>query len=128
MSSLLDASQLVDEEAVVWLEPIENLDYVRQTLDKTKNGRGRPAYFGEGRLVGYVDLIKNSESKTQSGLFRRRKFYLLPHDRPNRPGGRYAKGAPGEAVDPRTVEPGKVGVKTQRVLGEAPSQIVPAGS
>lgn len=35
MSSLLTASDLAHEVKVVWLEDPEELDYVRQALDKT---------------------------------------------------------------------------------------------
>lgn len=38
MSSLLTASDLAHEVKVVWLEDPEELDYVRQALDKTPGG------------------------------------------------------------------------------------------
>jgi hypothetical protein len=63
-----------------------------------------------------------------SGLFARRTFYLLPHDRPNRPDDPecpYRVGAPLEAVDPRTIDVGTVGLKTERSQGTA--KVVPAG-
>jgi hypothetical protein len=45
---------------------------------------------------------------------RSRRVFLLPHDRDDLPGGLYREGAPGEAVDPRTIEVEKVGEKTPR--------------
>lgn len=56
-----------------------------------------------------------------SGTFRRRVFWLVPHDRDSQPGGDYAKGAPSEAVDPRTLEPRIKGYKTERSQGGPPS-------
>ncbi|WP_371656741.1 MULTISPECIES: DUF6009 family protein [unclassified Streptomyces] len=121
MSSLLNESELVHEDAVVWLEDPENLDYVRQALDKTPRRRGRPRYARDGRMVGYSELSQHAESDPDSGLQLRRVFFLLPHDRDTQPEGLYREGAPGEAVDPRTVGPKRVGQKTLR------SQRGPAG-
>ncbi|MFX4295192.1 DUF6009 family protein [Streptomyces bohaiensis] len=118
MSSLLTESQLVHEAAIVWLEDTTNLDYVRQALDKTGRRTGKPRYARDGRMVGYTDLDKDAEANPDSGLYQRRTFFLLPHDRPNDPDGIYKAGAPGEAVDPRTIEAGRVGTKTPRSQGE----------
>ncbi|MEV1025773.1 DUF6009 family protein [Streptomyces sp. NPDC050264] len=114
MSSMLQDSQLAGEEAVVWLESTENLDYVRQALDKSTRRRGKPRYERDGRIIGYVNLLPGADKDPDSGLFERRTFFLLPHDRPNAPTGPYEVGAPGEAVDPRTISPGRVGLKTPR--------------
>ncbi|MFI7386499.1 DUF6009 family protein [Streptomyces sp. NPDC049813] len=114
MSSMLQDSQLAHEEAVVWLESTEHLDYVRQALDKSTRRRGKPRYERDGRMVGYANLLADADNDPDSGLFERRTFFLLPHDRPNDPAGPYEVGAPGEAVDPRTVAPGRVGLKTPR--------------
>jgi hypothetical protein len=114
MSSMLQDSQLTGEAEVVWLEDPEGLDYVRQALDKVGTRRGRPRYERDGRLVGYTNLATSADRDPDSGLFTRRTFFLLPHDRDNAPQGPYEVGAPGEAVDPRTIAPGKVGAKTDR--------------
>ncbi|MEW2426248.1 DUF6009 family protein [Streptomyces sp. NPDC017943] len=114
MSSLMNEGQLVYERRVVWLECPDGLDYVRQTLDKGPRRTGRPRYARDGRLVGYAELAPDAEACPDSGFYRRRIFFLLPHDRPNEPDGPYRVGAPGEAVDPRTVRPGRVGCKTSR--------------
>ncbi|MFC8350990.1 DUF6009 family protein [Streptomyces sp. NPDC057280] len=126
MSSMLQDAQLVDEAEVVWLEEPDNLDYVRQALDKVSTRRGRPRYDRDGRMVGYTNLKPGSASDPDSGLFARRVFFLLPHDRDTEPDGPYAVGAPGEAVDPGTLEAGKAGEKTTRSQGRSP-QIAPAG-
>jgi hypothetical protein len=119
MSSLLHESQLVHEADVVWLENPDTFDYVRQALDKTTRRVGKPRYARDGRMVGYTELNADAEASPDSGLFQRRTFFLLPHDRPNDPEGLYQTGAPGEAVDPRTIEPRRVGEKTSRSQGEA---------
>ncbi|MFE9500224.1 DUF6009 family protein [Streptomyces collinus] len=127
MSSMLKDSQLTDEVEVVWVEEPSHLDYVRQALDKVHARRGRPRYERDGRLIGYTNLRAGAESDPDSGLFARRTFFLLPHDRDNDPAGPYEVGAPGEAVDPRTIEPGKVGAKTPRSQKGMTSEIAPAG-
>ncbi|MCX5199237.1 DUF6009 family protein [Streptomyces sp. NBC_00249] len=114
MSSLLEPSDLTHEVNVVWLEDPEALDYVRQALDKTPRRRGRPRYHRDGRMIGFTELGETAEADPDSGLQKRRVFYLLPHDRDAEPNGLYREGAPGEAVDPRTIEPRKVGLKTPR--------------
>ncbi|MFD0375040.1 DUF6009 family protein [Streptomyces sp. NPDC127112] len=114
MSSLLQASDLTHEDKVVWLEDPAQLDYVRQALDKTPRRRGKPRYYRDGRMVGFAELCDSAEADPDSGLQKRRVFYLLPHDRDAEPDGLYRAGAPGEAVDPRTVEPRRVGMKTER--------------
>ncbi|WP_331735307.1 DUF6009 family protein (plasmid) [Streptomyces sp. NBC_01166] len=114
MSSLLNESDLCHENAVVWLESPDELDYVRQALDKTPRRRGKPRYERDGRMVGYTELDAHAEADPDSGLQLRRVFFLLPHDRDAAPDGPYHEGAPGEAVDPRTIEPRRVGDKTPR--------------
>ncbi|MFE5482942.1 DUF6009 family protein [Streptomyces sp. NPDC056527] len=114
MSSLLTACDLTHEDNVVWLEDPEGLDYVRQALDKTPRRRGKPRYHRDGRMIGFAELSDTAEADPDSGLQKRRVFYLLPHDRDAEPDGLYRAGAPGEAVDPRTIQPGHVGSKTAR--------------
>ncbi|MGW7397857.1 DUF6009 family protein [Streptomyces cyaneofuscatus] len=114
MSSLLTDSDLAHEANVVWLEDPEHLDYVRQALDKTPRRKNKPRYARDGRMIGYIELGTDAEADPDSGLYRRRVFFLLPHDRDSDPEGVYRQGAPGEAVDPRTIELNRVGEKTPR--------------
>ncbi|MEU3877743.1 DUF6009 family protein [Streptomyces sp. NPDC029704] len=120
MSSLITEDEISHETALVWLEDITNLDYVRQSLERLPTRRGKPPYH-HGRMVGYALLGPAAKPSRSSGTFRRRVFWLLPHDRDSDPEGLYATGAPAEAVDPRTLEPGIKGSKTERSEGGPPS-------
>ncbi|MFE7402614.1 DUF6009 family protein [Streptomyces sp. NPDC057557] len=127
MSAMPKEGDLAQEAEVVWLESTEDLDYVRQALDKVNTRKGKPRYERDGRLVGYTNLAPTAPRRPDSGLFARRTFYLLPHDRPNQPDDPecpYKVGSPLEAVDPRTIEPGKAGAKTPR--SQATAEIAPA--
>jgi Family of unknown function (DUF6009) len=121
MSALIAEDEIVHEVDLVWLEDISGLDYVRQSLDRLPSRRGRPAYHRDGRMVGYALLGPKAKPSRSSGTFRRRVFWLLPHDRDTVPDGLYATGAPAEAVDPRTLAPGSKGRKTERSEGGAVS-------
>ncbi len=121
MSSLITEDEISHETELVWLEDITHLDYVRQSLDRLPTRRGKPAYHRDGRMVGYATLGPGAKPSRSSGTFRRRVFWLLPHDRDTDPEGLYATGAPAEAIDPRTLEPGSKGRKTERSEGGPPS-------
>lgn len=92
MSALIAEDEIVDEMDLVWLEDISRLDYVRQSLDRLPTRRGRPAYHRDGRMVGYALLGPKAKPSRSSGTFRRRVFWLLPHDRDTEPDGLYARG------------------------------------
>ncbi|MFJ7062578.1 DUF6009 family protein [Streptomyces microflavus] len=126
MSSLLSDGDLAHEAEVVWLENVGDLDYVRQALDKTTRRRNKPRYARDGRMVGYTELADSAPADPDSGLYRRRVFFLLPHDRDNDPDGLYQEGAPGEAIDPRTIRPRRAGQKTWRSQRGPASMTAPA--
>ncbi|MFD7085985.1 DUF6009 family protein [Streptomyces sp. NPDC059918] len=117
MTALIEPHQIGQEASVVWLEDIDRLDYVRQSLDRLHNRQGRPPYHRDGRMVGYAVLGPGARPSRASGTFLRRVFWLLPHDRDQQPDGSYACSSPSEAVDPRTLAPGVPGRKTQRSAG-----------
>lgn len=117
MSALIDPAELAHETDLVWLEDPSALDYVRQSLDRLPSRRGKPAYHRDGRMVGYAILGTDAKPSRASGTFRRRVFWLLPHDRDQQPEGLYSTGAPSEAVDPRTIAPRVKGYKTERSEG-----------
>ncbi|MET9403348.1 DUF6009 family protein [Kitasatospora sp. NPDC002965] len=114
MSSLINAEALTAEVRLRWLEDWDLLDYVRQAVTKDRRRAGQPRYGRAGRLVGWADLGEDADRDPDTGLYRRRIFYLLPHDRDQEPDGQYRVGAPGEAIDPRTLAPCAVGEKTDR--------------
>ncbi|MFI5671149.1 DUF6009 family protein [Streptomyces sp. NPDC051704] len=124
MSALIAEDEIVHEVDLVWLEDISRLDYVRQSLDRLPTRRGRPAYHRDGRMVGYALLGPKAKPSRSSGTFRRRVFWLLPHDRDTAPEGLYATGAPAEAVDVGTLAPGNKGHKTERSEGGPMSSAV----
>jgi hypothetical protein len=121
MSALISDDEIKHEIELVWLEDIEQLDYVRQSLDRLPTRGGRPAYFRDGRMVGYAILGPDSKASRASGTFRRRVFWLLPHDRDSIPDGLYRASGPSEGIDPRTLAPGTKGRKTERSEGGPPS-------
>lgn len=123
MSSLIDADEISHEAELVWLEKdVDQLDYVRQSLDRLPTRKAKPPYHRDGRMVGYAILGPDAKASRASGTFRRRVFWLLPHDRDSEPEGLYAKSAPAEAVDPRTLAPRVKGYKTERSEGGPPSR------
>jgi hypothetical protein len=124
MSSLIDADEISHETDIVWLEDIDELDYVRQSIDRLPTRKGRPPYRRHGRMVGYAILGPDAKASRASGTFRRRVFWLQPHDRDSEPEGLYANRAPAEAVDPRTLQPRVKGCKTERSEGSPPSAAV----
>jgi len=117
VSALIDPADLAHETEIRWLEDPEHLDYVRQSLERLSSRKGKPPYHRDGRMVGYALLGPGARASRASGTFRRRVFWLLPHDRDQQPEGLYATGAPSEAVDPRTVGPTVKGEKTERSQG-----------
>ncbi|MFF9914885.1 DUF6009 family protein [Streptomyces sp. NPDC013457] len=121
MSALITEDEINHETDLIWLEDITDLDYVRQSLDRLPTRRAKPAYHRDGRMVGYAQLGPRAKASRSSGTFRRRVFWLLPHDRDTDPKGVYATGAPAEAIDPRTLEPRCKGSKTERSEGGPPS-------
>lgn len=114
----LEPDQLASESDIVWLASFDDLDYVREKMEITSRRSGRPAYHANGRLLGYANLQPGTPSSRFSGLFDRRIFWLLPHDRGEpTSAGLYSVHAPLEAVDPRTIRPRQPGRLTDRAWG-----------
>ncbi|MFC7992022.1 DUF6009 family protein [Streptomyces pilosus] len=113
----LNPEQLAAETEIVWTVPIDDLDYVRESLDITKRRSGKPPYHQPGRLVGYANLAPDTTATRDSGRYDRRTFWLLPRDRSESDDSPYTSYAPLEAVDPRTVGPGSPGRLTPRAWG-----------
>lgn len=105
-----------DEAAIVWLEDPTTLPYVRSAVMMCPFREKRPSRrYHFGRLVGYATL--KPHVRWCNGFFRRRLFWVQPHDRCNQPDGTYRVGAPAEAVDPLTVAVGIAGKMTDRAWG-----------
>jgi hypothetical protein len=118
MTTLIKAEDILDECRVVWLEAIEPLDYVRQSRVPCSRRKGR-IRWPAGRVVGYTELSQDAERDGGSDFFFRRIFWLKSHDRDSGD-PTYRRGAPIEAVDPRTVSPRAPGRCTSRALGGPP--------
>jgi hypothetical protein len=69
MSSLISADEIRHETEIVWLEDIDDLDYVRQSLDRLPNRKSKPAYHRDGRMVGYAFLGDIAKASRASGTF-----------------------------------------------------------
>ena len=95
------------ETEVIWLMPIENMEYVRESSwlapTKTKPPRSRLP----GVTVGYTAL-SHREAGGASRSFNRRRFYLKDYDRHFQPEGEYETDQPCEAVSPMDVRPGEI--------------------
>lgn len=113
------ATTLANESRIVWLEDIAKLDYVRPIYATSTSRTGKPTGWegGERRLVGYSELCATAQPTHEHVTYYRRVFYLNPRDRDSGDPV-YRQTCPVEAVDPRTLAPGKLGEKTPRVRGQ----------
>jgi hypothetical protein len=121
MGGSMGAQDPLSHEAdIVWEENIAGLDYVR-VCEYTYPARKRiRKWDGPGRRVGYSVLKPDAPHYDAPGRFFRREFVLMEHDRDSDPQGVYSShGCPSEAVDPRTVRPGRKGEQTERAWGGA---------
>lgn len=106
--SNVDAASVAHENGIVWIADVMSLPYVRETLALIVGRRRRPPERFLGRVVGYATLGPGARAEV-AGVYRRRVFWVARHDRDSEPGGIYATNHPLEAVDPRTVAPGRPG-------------------
>lgn len=112
---MASSAQFDDEIRIEWERDPTDMAYVR-VRSRPAGTRQRGVTHHVGERVGYAVLRADAPSP-EPGVFRRRVFYLKDHDRPNDPDGGYSTGAPAEAVDPLTVEPGVPGELTERAWG-----------
>ncbi len=106
----LEAAALSLEREIVWLEPPERFDYVRQRFVLAHLGTGAPRWERSGRVVGYARLDWSGQRRPSgSGRVLQRVFVAAPYDRDSDPHGVYAGRVPDEGVDPRTVLAGVLG-------------------
>ncbi|MGW4748240.1 DUF6009 family protein [Streptomyces sp. NPDC004290] len=84
---------------------------------------GVPPRWPHGRLRQVLGA--DAASSCASGAFRRRVFWLLPHDRDEEPDGLYAGSVPAGAVDPETFQPTVKGRRAERGEGGEGGSSVP---
>ena len=93
------------ESSLLWLWPIESLDYVRvAVIQNAKTRRGPLVIKGDILLVGYSKLSDAAPPHPRTQCFARRLFYLTPED-----GARNLNDIPDMAIDPQTLLPGQPG-------------------
>lgn len=87
---------------IIWLEDVSKQPYVRSMVVEDRRRRGRIAYRGNGRAVGYENLPADTEPHRYEygggNYYFRRVFWLAPWD-PYEGGGH-----PIEAINPNTLE------------------------
>jgi hypothetical protein len=93
------------ESAILWLLPVESLDYVRvAVIHHARSRRGPLALKGDVVLAGYSKLAESGPVHPRTHCFTRRVFYLTMDD-----GRRNLNDVPETAVDPSTLLPGHSG-------------------
>lgn len=111
---MISPEQIASETRIVWEADPADFDYVRQSLAYAGT-RTRPVPWYVGRRLGFAVLAADAESaRVAPGTFERRVFWVKDYDRHAEPEGPYSRGAPAEAVDPRTVSPRACGSLTDR--------------
>lgn len=89
----------LDEIKIIWLEDIDCLHYVRQSVVQPCFPKTKPSWSA-GRVIGY------SEGKEKRSY--RRVFWLKSYDRDS--GNKvYLSTVPSQAVDPKTIEVNEMG-------------------
>jgi pSer/pThr/pTyr-binding forkhead associated (FHA) protein len=118
-----DNGPLSREAAIVWLEDIRNLPFVRQLLVRQcKSRRGKLDLPGDEQLIGYAKLIKGTAADPETGRYSRRVFYLRPEDRAAIREGNIPR--ENHVVDPVTIlpsQPGKRPRAKQRPSADRPA-------
>ncbi|MCA9224837.1 MAG: hypothetical protein KDA47_04465 [Planctomycetales bacterium] len=92
------------EKSIVWLEPLDSLDFVREAV--VDNARSRRGPLGSPNMIvlGYSKLTPDAPRDPVTGAYTRRLFYWKPSD-----AQRNMNDFPADAVDPRSVLPGQRG-------------------
>ncbi len=92
------------EGSLMWLCPLESLDYVRVGFVHAPRRTGRVALAGGLAVVGYANLHADAPPHPRHNAFVRRVFYWRPEDL-----DRNLNRVPEGAVDPATLLPGYEG-------------------
>ncbi len=96
---------LAFEKSIVWLRPLETLDFVRVAMIRTAKSRRGPLLCSAGvTILGYAKLTLDAPFNPQTRAYSRRVFYLMENDSELNM-NQFPKGA----LDPQTILPGVVG-------------------
>ncbi|MFJ3769621.1 DUF6009 family protein [Streptomyces sp. NPDC090084] len=129
-SSLISENHLRHGTELVWLEDVFHLDYGRQSLGRLPTAdcrlvqaSRRTAAMAAWSAAPFSGPMPHPPAP--AAPFRRRVFWLLPHDRDEEPDGLYAGSVPAGAVDPETLQPTVKGRRTERGEGGEGGSSVP---
>lgn len=90
------------EKSIVWLYPIDEVDFVRVATIRTATSRRGPLYVsGVGMVVGYSKLTVDAPRRAATNTFQRRLFYLTEDDLQLN-----LNQVPPGVFDPKTILPG----------------------
>lgn len=93
------------EQSIVWLQPLDGLDFVRVAFSRqAKSRRGPLAVGGTGMILGYAKLTEDAPVDRETGCYTRRIFYLKEEDSQLNM-NQFPKGS----IDPRSVLPSVAG-------------------
>ena len=93
---------LAFEQSIVWLQPIDGLDFVRVAIVRmAKSRRGPLSCSGRDIAVGYSKLTVDALRDPATGFYVRRLFYLRERDSQIN-----MNQIPPRAIDPRSLLPG----------------------
>ena len=93
------------EQSIVWLQPLDGLDFVRSAfIRNAKSRRGPLVVSGNSMVLGYAKLTEDAPVDRKSGRYTRRIFYLKEEDSLLNM-NQFPKGA----IDPRSVLPSVAG-------------------
>lgn len=98
------------EQSIVWLQPLDGLDFVRVAyIRNAKSRRGPLAVNGTGMILGYAKLTEDAPVNRGTGRYTRRLFYLKAEDSQLN-----MNQFPAGSIDPRSILPS--------VFGEPPRE------
>ncbi|MGE0757152.1 MAG: DUF6009 family protein [Pirellulaceae bacterium] len=101
---------LAYEKSILWLHPIQDLDFVRVAYIRNANSRRGPLVArGVGLVAGYSKLTEDAPRDPRTQVFTRRLFYLTEEDL-----SLNLNQIPTGVFDPRTILPRRQGRAPRR--------------
>jgi len=102
------------EQSIIWLQPLDGLDFVRVAFIKnSRSRRGRIVISGNSMVLGYAKLTEDAPVDPVTRLYTRRVFYLKDTDSQLN-----MNQFPSGSIDPRTIRPSVYGEPPQVELVE----------